>query len=106
MNALVLAEHNDGTLSPATLATVTAATKLGGQVHILVAGGSDGVAAEAAKVAGVARVLHAADAVLANQLPENLAPLIAGLMAAYDAFLPLPPVPARTWPRAWPRCWM
>ncbi|MFC3099893.1 electron transfer flavoprotein subunit alpha/FixB family protein [Altererythrobacter lauratis] len=87
MNALVLAEHNDGKLSPATLAAVTAAGKLGGDVHVLVAGGSDAVAAEAAKVAGVAKVLHAGDAALANQLPENVAPLVAGLMASYDAFL-------------------
>ncbi len=87
MSALVLAEHNDGALSPATLAAVTAAAALGGDVHVLVAGGSDAVAAEAAKVAGVAKVLHAADAALAHQLPENLAPLVAGLMAGYDAFL-------------------
>jgi electron transfer flavoprotein alpha subunit len=87
MSALVLAEHNDGALSPATLAAVTAAAALGGDVHLLVAGGSDAVAAEAAKVAGVAKVLHAGDAALAHQLPENLAPLVAGLMAGYDAFL-------------------
>ncbi|MFC3098950.1 electron transfer flavoprotein subunit alpha/FixB family protein [Alteraurantiacibacter palmitatis] len=87
MNALVLAEHNDGKLSPATLAAVTAAVQLGGDVHLLVAGGSDAVAAEAAKVAGVAKVLHAADAALSHQLPENVAPLVARLMANYDAFL-------------------
>ncbi len=87
MSALVLAEHNDGKLSPATLATVTAASQLGGDVHVLVAGGSDAVAAEAAKVPGVAKVLHAGDTALANQLPENVAPLVAGLMANYDAFL-------------------
>jgi electron transfer flavoprotein alpha subunit len=87
MNALVLAEHNAGALSPATLAAVTAAAQLGGDVHVLVAGGSDAVAAAAAQVAGVSKVLHANDASLAHQLPENLAPLVAGLMANYDAFL-------------------
>ena len=87
MSVLVLAEHNDGALSPATLATVTAASQLGGDVHVLVAGGSDAVAAAAAQIAGVAKVLHAGDAALANQLPENVAPLVAGLMANYDAFL-------------------
>ena len=87
MSALVLAEHNAGALSPATLAAVTAAAQLGGEVHVLVAGGSDAVAAAAAQVAGVSKVLHANDASLAHQLPENLAPLVAGLMANYDAFL-------------------
>jgi electron transfer flavoprotein alpha subunit len=87
MSVLVLAEHNDGALSPATLATVTAASQLGGDVHVLVAGGSDAVAAEAAKIAGVAKVLHAGDGALANQLPENVAPLVVDLMAGYDAFL-------------------
>ncbi len=87
MSALVLAEHTDGALSPSTLATVTAAAALGGDVHVLVAGGSDAVAAEAAKVAGVTKVLLANDAALAHQLPENVAPLVVGLMANYDAFL-------------------
>ncbi|MCX7676273.1 MAG: FAD-binding protein [Alteraurantiacibacter sp.] len=87
MNTLVLAEHNDGKLSPATLSVVTAAARLGGEVHVLVAGGSDAVAAEAAKVAGVAKVLHAGDAALSHQLPENVAPLVVGLMPSYGAFL-------------------
>ena len=87
MSALVLAEHNDRGLSPATLAAVTAALQLGGEVHVLVAGGSAAVAAAASAIAGVAKVLHADDPALANQLPENVAPLVAGLMADYDAFL-------------------
>jgi electron transfer flavoprotein alpha subunit len=87
MSALVLAEHNDGALSQATLAAVTAAGQLSGDVHVLVAGGSDAVAGQAAQVAGVAKVLHASDAALSHQLPENVAPLVAGLMAQYDAFL-------------------
>ncbi len=89
MSALVLAEHDSGKLNPATLATVTAAAALGGAVHVLVAGGDDaaGVADAAAKVAGVEKVLLASDAAYAHQLAENVAPLIAGLMDSYDAFL-------------------
>jgi len=88
MSVLVLAEHDNSALKDATLAAITAAGQLGGDVHVLVAGHNAGaVAAEAAKVAGVAKVLHADDAALDAALPENLAPLIAGLMAGYDAFV-------------------
>ncbi len=89
MSALVLAEHNGGRLNPATLSAVTAAAAVGGPVHILVAGGDDASAAadEAAKVAGVENVLLASDAAYAGQLAENIAPLIAGLMDGYGAFL-------------------
>ncbi len=88
MSALVLAEHDGGKLNPATLATVTAAAAVGGPVHILVAGGDDASAAadEAAKVAGVEKVLLASDAAYARQLAENVAPLVAGLMDGYEAF--------------------
>jgi len=89
MSALVLAEHEGGNLNPATLATVTAAAALGGPVHVLVAGGDDaqGAADAASKVAGVEKVLLASDAAYAHQLVENVAPLVAGLMDGYDAFL-------------------
>ncbi len=89
MSALVLAEHADGVLNPATLATVTAAAALGGDVHVLVAGGDDAaaVADAAAEVAGVSKVLLAFDASYANQLAENVAPLISDLMADYDELL-------------------
>jgi electron transfer flavoprotein alpha subunit len=88
MSVLVLAEHDNASLKDATLAAVTAAGQLGGEVHVLVAGhGSAAVATEAAQVAGVAKVLHADDAAYANALPENVAPLVAGLMAGYDAFV-------------------
>ena len=86
MTALVLAEHDGATLGAATNAVVTAAAKLGGPVHVLVCGPA-GVAEQAAKIAGVEKVLLAADASVANQLAENVAPLVAGLMGAYDAFL-------------------
>jgi electron transfer flavoprotein alpha subunit len=87
MSVLVYAEHDNASLRDATLAVVTAAGKLG-EVHVLVAGSGAGAAADqAAKVAGVAKVLLADDAAYADQLAENVAPLVAGLMAGYEAFL-------------------
>jgi electron transfer flavoprotein alpha subunit len=87
MTALVLAEHEGGQLKDATLAAVTAAASFG-DVHILIAGSGVGsVAEQAAKVGGVAKVLVADDASLEHQLAENVAPLVAGQMANYDAFL-------------------
>jgi electron transfer flavoprotein alpha subunit len=88
MSVLVLAEHDNSELKDATLAAVTAATQLGGDVHLLVAGkGAKSVADAAAKVAGVSKVLLADDAAYENALAENVAPLVAGLMAGYDAFV-------------------
>ncbi len=85
MGILVVADHDNATLNPATLAAVTAATEMGGDVHVLVAGsGAGAVAAEAAKVAGVAKVLHADGAHLEHQLAESVAALIAGLGADYS----------------------
>ena len=84
---LVWVEHDGASVKDATLSAVTAAGQLG-EVHALVAGhGVDGVAAEAAAIAGVARVLKADDAAYAHALAENVAPLIAGLMADHDAFV-------------------
>ena len=87
MKTLVWVEHDGGAVKDATLATVTAAGKLG-EVHLIVAGqGVDGVAQAAAKIAGVGKVHVADDAAFANALPENVAPLIAELMGHHDAFL-------------------
>jgi electron transfer flavoprotein alpha subunit len=89
MTALVLVEHEGGAVKDATLAAVTAAARLGA-VHALVAGeGGDArsAAEAAAKIAGVEKVLLAADPAYAHMLPENVAPLAAGLMAGYDAFV-------------------
>ena len=87
MKTLVYVEHDNASLKDATLAVVTAASQLG-EVHLLVAGsGCGGVAAEAAKIAGVAKVHVADDAAYAHQLAENVAPLVVGLMADRDAFL-------------------
>jgi len=87
MKTLVLVEHDGAQIKDATLAAVTAASKLG-EVHLLIAGkGVDGVAAAATKIAGVGKV-HVADAAfLEHQLAEDVAPLAAGLMADHDAFL-------------------
>src|SRR4249920_1724911 len=74
MTTLVIAEHDHGTLKPATLNTVTAALACGGDVHVLIAGANAGGAAQAAaKIAGVAKVLHADGPTLAEQLAENVA---------------------------------
>jgi electron transfer flavoprotein alpha subunit len=87
MKCLVLVEHEGGELKDATLAVVTAASKLG-EVHLLVAGSNvGGVGEQAAKIAGVGKVHVADDAAYEHQLAENVAPLIAGLMGHHDAFL-------------------
>ena len=87
MKTLVLVEHEGGHIKDATLAAVTAASKLG-EVHLLVAGkGIDGVAQSAAKIAGVGKVHVADGAHLEHQLAEDVAPVAAALMATHDAFL-------------------
>jgi len=87
MSVLVLVEHDGSSIKDATLATVTAAAKLG-EVHALVAGsGVDGAAQAAAKIAGVAKVLVADAPHLDHELAENVAPIAAQLMVGYDAFL-------------------
>ena len=87
MKTLVWVEHDNASVKDATLAAVTAAAQLG-EVTALVAGsGVDGAAAAAAQIEGVARVLKADDAAYGHTLAENIAPLIVGLMAEYDAFV-------------------
>jgi electron transfer flavoprotein alpha subunit len=87
MKTLVLVEHDNSAVKDATLATVSAAAKLG-EVHLLVAGkGCAGVAEAAAKIAGVGKVHLADDAAYEHQLAENVAPLVADLMGHHDAFL-------------------
>ncbi|MEP4193399.1 MAG: electron transfer flavoprotein subunit alpha/FixB family protein, partial [Sneathiella sp.] len=86
MSVLVYADHDNAALGASTLNAVTAATELGGDVHILVAGaGCSAVADEAAKVAGVAKVILVDDAIYAESLAENTANLIVGLADGYDA---------------------
>ncbi|WP_334655951.1 electron transfer flavoprotein subunit alpha/FixB family protein [Sphingomonas panaciterrae] len=87
MKTLVWVEHDGSTVKDATLAAVTAASKLG-EVHLLVAGkGVDGVAQEAAKIAGVGKVHVADDDAYAHALAENVAPLVVELMGHHDAFV-------------------
>jgi len=84
---LVWVEHDNASVKDATLAVVTAAAQLG-EVHLLVAGsGCGAAAAAAAQIAGVGKVHVADDAAYANALAENVAPLVASLMADHDAFL-------------------
>jgi electron transfer flavoprotein alpha subunit len=88
MAILLLAEHDNATLSDQTAKALTAATKIGGDVHVLVAGsGAKAAADAAAKLSGVSKVLLADDASLANNLAEPLAALIIGLAGAYDTII-------------------
>ena len=88
MTTLLLAEHDNASLKEATARALTAATALGSEVHVLVAGKDcAGAAAGAAKLAGVARVLHADADALAHQLCEPLAALIVALSGGYDALV-------------------
>ncbi|MDN6860368.1 FAD-binding protein [Pseudomonas sp. CAN2814] len=88
MAVLVVAEHSNGALGAATLNTVAAAQKIGGDISVLVAGQNvAGVAEAAAKIAGVAKVLVADNAAYAHQLPENVAPLIASIAGDFSHML-------------------
>jgi len=88
MPTLIIAEHDHGTLKGATLNTVTAAAACGGDVHVLVAGQNAAVAAQAAaQIAGVAKVLHADGASLAEQLAENVAAQVLSVAAGYSHVL-------------------
>ncbi|QKK17748.1 electron transfer flavoprotein subunit alpha/FixB family protein [Rhizobium indicum] len=88
MTILLLADHDNASLSDQTAKTLTAATKIGGDVHVLVAGKAAKAAAEqAAKLAGVSKVLLAESDELANNLAEPLADLIVSLSGSYDTIL-------------------
>ena len=87
MAVLVLAEHDNASLNDATSKTVTAAAKFGGDIDILVAGkGAGAVAEEAAKIAGVRKVLVAESDPLEAALAEAIEALVVPLMDGYDAF--------------------
>ncbi len=88
MSSLVIAEHDNASIKAPTFNTVSAAAALGGEVHVLVAGSNAGAAAAAAaKIAGVAKVIHVDAAHYANGLAEALSVLIAGLAKGYKAVL-------------------
>lgn len=88
MTTLLVAEHAGGALNDATAKALTAAAALGSDVHILVAGkGVQGIAEEAAKLAGAAKVLVAESDALEHQLAEPTADLIVGMAGGYDAIV-------------------
>lgn len=88
MSILVFCDHDNGQFSAATLNAVSAAQQIGGDIHLLVAGDTSGtIAAQAAAVAGVAKVLVADGAEYAHGLAENLAPLICDLASQYSHIL-------------------
>jgi electron transfer flavoprotein alpha subunit len=88
MAVLVLAEHDNKSLRKATLNTVAAAQKIGGEVHVLVAGHqAAAVAKAAAQAAGVKKVLHADAPHLGDELAENVAALIVSVAKGYSHVL-------------------
>ncbi len=88
MALLVIAEHDNQTLKPATLHAIGAAQAIGGDVHVLVAGsGCQGAAQAASQAAGVAKVLVADAPQYAGQLAENEAALVVGLAKDYSHLL-------------------
>jgi electron transfer flavoprotein alpha subunit len=88
VTALVIAEHDNASIRPATLNTVTAAAQCGGDVHVLVAGSNAGAAAKAAaQIAGVAKVIHAEGAHFEHGLAENMAAQVLALAGNYSHIL-------------------
>ncbi|MGR6468267.1 electron transfer flavoprotein subunit alpha/FixB family protein [Rhizobium sp. PAMB 3182] len=88
MAILLLADHHDGAVSDQTAKALTAATQIGGDVHVLVAGANvAAAAAEAAKLSGVSKVLTADAGDYANNLAEPLAALIVSLSGSYDVIM-------------------
>ena len=88
MSVLVIAEHDNAALNDATRAAVTAAAKIGGDIHVLVAGkGAKAVAEAAAKLDGVKTVLHAEADGLEKRLAEAMEALVLSIAGKYDAIL-------------------
>ena len=88
MTILVIAEHDNAVLKAATLNTVAAAAKIGGDIHVLVAGSHCQAAAQAAaSLQGVAKVLVADAAHYQSQTAENLAALVIANAAGYSHIL-------------------
>src|SRR5436190_15430331 len=88
IKALVVAEHDNAGIRPATLNVVTAAGKLGGEVHVLIAGAaSAGAAGAAAAVSGVAKVIHVEGEHFAHGLAENMAAQVLALAPGYSHIL-------------------
>jgi electron transfer flavoprotein alpha subunit len=85
MTSLVIAEHDNTSIKPATLNTIAAAAQLGGDVHVLVAGFNAGAAAAAAaQIAGVAKVIHADEPGLEHGLAENVTAQVLAIAGNYS----------------------
>ncbi len=88
MSTLVIAEHNGAALKSGVANTVTAASKIGGEVHVLVAGHQcDGAAQAAAQLAGVTKVIKVDAQPYADALPETLASLVISMAPSYTHLL-------------------
>jgi electron transfer flavoprotein alpha subunit len=88
MAILIVAEHDHASLSDQTAKAVSAATQIGGDIHVLVAGKDAKAAADAAaKLDGVSKVLHAEGDEYANRLAEPLAALVVSLADGYDTLM-------------------
>ncbi|MFT7301137.1 MAG: electron transfer flavoprotein alpha subunit [Porticoccus sp.] len=88
MRILVLAEHDNSSLKPATLCTVAAAQAIGGDIDLLIVGsGCSGAANEAAKIPGIGKVLVADNPAYEHRLAENIAPLVAEVATNYSHIL-------------------
>ena len=89
MTILIIAEHGNTELGPATLNAVTAAKAIGGEIEILVAGsGCDGAANDASKIEGVTKILVADSDEYANALAENVATLVSRSPKTIVIYLP------------------
>ena len=88
MSILVIAEHDNNELKVATLNTITAASEIGGDIEILIAGSEcEGVANQAAQIPGVQKILLADKPAYANFLPENIGSLVAEVGSSYTHIL-------------------
>ena len=88
MAALVIAEHDNGSLKASTAHTITAAARCSDEIHVLIAGHAcDAAAAAAAQLAGVSKVLVAEGEQFANGLAENVAEQALALAASYSHIL-------------------
>ena len=101
MAILLLAEHDNASLSDQSAKALTAAHLIGGDVHVLVAGtGAKAVADAAAKLKGVAKVILADDASLGSYLAENVAALLVSMAGGYDTIIaPSTPMTKNIMPR-------
>ena len=88
MSSLVIAEHDNISIKPSTLNTVTAAAQCGDEVHVLVAGkGAEAAAQAASKITGVTKVIHVEGEHFAHGLAENMAAQVIALASGYSHIL-------------------